>query len=251
MKISTITKRLTLVGAYGLLASTLTFGIASAEATNGTPPGELSGPVTTAQTQDLKNIIAKGDQEINRRLDTLNTLSGKINAATKISTSDKTYLVNEVTTEISGLTSLESQLNADTTLSAARTDAQSIYTEYRVYALVVPKVWLIKTSDDEQLTEGKLATLATKLQVKITADQTAGKDVTTEQSQLNDLNTQVSNAQAISSSIESKVLTLQPSDYDSDHTILSGDAAQLKTAHTDEETAFSDAKSIVTGLKTL
>ena len=65
------------------------------------------------------------------------------------------------------------------------------------------------------------------------------------------MTTQVSNAQAISSSIESKVLTLQPSDYNSDHTLLNGDAAQLKTAHTDNEAAFTEAKNIVASLKTL
>ncbi len=248
MKTAKISSQIVRIGTVGTLLATLIISGVSAQAvanTSGAPP------TAETQTNDLQNIKTKGSLEINRRLTTLNTLNSKINAATKITSSDKTYLTNEVNTEISGLNSLLTQLNGETTVAAARTDAQSIFTEYRVYALVLPKVWLIKTADDEQVTSSKLSSLATKLQTKISADQTAGKDVTSIQAQLTDMATQIANSVGISSSIESKVLTLQPSDYNSDHTLLSGDAAQLKTAHSDNEAAYTDAKSIVAGLKAL
>jgi uncharacterized protein YlxW (UPF0749 family) len=248
MKTRSIITRLSLLGISGTTMAVMALG--------GTASAVASGSTSTtspsaAQQQDLQNIITKGNAEITRRLDSLNSLSSKISGTTKLTASDKTYLTNEVATEITGLTSLKTQLDADTTVTTARTDAMSIFSEYRVYALVLPKVWLVKTADDQQVTEAKLSTLATKLQAQITADQTAGKDVSSLQTTLTAMTTLISSAQTISSGMESSVLPLQPSDYDSDHSLLSGDAAQLKMAHSDNETAFSDANTIVTGLKSL
>lgn len=206
---------------------------------------------TATQQQHLANIISKGDQEITRRLNTLNTLSGKITSSTKLSSSDQAYLQTEVNNEISGLTALKTHLDSDTTLSSAITDAQSIYTEYRVYALVVPKVALINTADNQQALEAKMTTFAQTLQTRINTAKSNGKDVTTLQNELNDMTTQTNNAQSISNSMESSVLTLQPSDYNTDHSILSGDLAKLQTAHSDMSAAYTDAKNIVSGLKSL
>ena len=239
-----ITKPLVLAGATVLGTAVILGGVANAQ----TPSSSTS---STTDQQHIQNIISKGDQEITRRQTTLNTLTDKINAATKLTSSDKTTLSNEVSTTISGLTTLKSQLDAATTLSNAKTDAQDIYTEYRVYAVVAPKVNLVKEADDQQTTEAKLTTLAQKLQSRITADQQAGKDVTTLQSELSDMTSKTNAAQSISSNVETTVITVEPTDYNSNHAVLSGDAAQLKTAHADNQAADTDAKNIVSGLKNL
>jgi chromosome segregation ATPase len=203
------------------------------------------------QSQDIQNIITKGDQEISRRLTTLGTLTGKINDSIKLTDSDRSILSNEVSTTTSGLSDLETTLNGDTTITTAHSDALSIYTEYRVYALVAPKVNLVKVADDQQAVEAKLTTLAQKLQTRITAEQQAGKDVTTLQSELNDMTSKISAAQAISSNVESSIINLQPSDYNANHDVLEGYNTQLKTAHEDDAAALADAKEIVSGLKSL
>jgi hypothetical protein len=209
-----------------------------------------SGPATTDKGSDrLAAIKTKGDAEITRRLATLNALTSKISNSAKATATDKTTLSGEVTTEISGLTALKAKLDAETTVAGAAADVASMVTEYRVYALLVPKMSLIKTADDQQAVEAKLAALATKLQTRITAAKSSGKDVAIMQASLDDLNAKVAAAQAISGSVEKTVLPLQPTDYNSDHSLLSGYRDQLKTAHTDNQTAFADAKSIVAALK--
>ena len=210
-------------------------------------------PATTTATDQAKvtQIISKGDTEISRRLTTLNSLSSKISSAQKLSAGDSSTLSSEVSTEVSGLTTLKTKLDADTDLATAKSDAQSIFSDYRVYALIVPKVDLVRTADSQQVTEGQLTTLAGKLQSRITADQTAGKDVSALQSELSDLNTKVSAAQTISAKIETGVIGLQPSDYNSNHAVLSGDRDQLKTAQSDIKAANTAAKNIVASLKTL
>lgn len=230
-----------------IVASVSTFGGLLGLA--GVAAAQSTSSATTQQR--LQVIISRGDQEITRRLASLTTLTDKINTATKLSASDKETLSSEVSDTINGLNALKTKLDAETTISDARTDVQDIYSEYRVYALVAPKVNLVKVADDQQVVETKLAALAQKLQVRITTEQQAGKDVTALQAQLSDMTSNISAAQAISAGIESRVISLQPSDYNSDHAILSGDNAQLKTAHADNKTALNDAKSIIATLKTL
>jgi hypothetical protein len=245
---------------FSLLAGTVitTIGLAAAPAAAiATRPGVTAAPRTTssstanngADQAKLKLIISRGDNEINRRLKTLNTLSTKINSAAKLSSSDKSLLAGEVNDEISALTSLKTKLDADTDLATAKTDAQSIIEGYRVYALIVPKVQLVKTADDQQVAEGKLTDLAAKLQTRITTAQGAGKNVADLQAKLSDLNSKVSAAQAISSGVESGVINLQPTDYNGNHSVLSGDRDKLKTAQSDIQAAIADAKSIISGLK--
>lgn len=206
---------------------------------------------TDAQQARLSAMKTKGDEEITRRLTTLATLTSKINAATKLTAADKTTLTNEVNSTVSGLTDLKTKLDSETTVDGARTDVQAIYTQYRVYALVAPKTGLIKVSDDQQAVEAKLIALAQKLQTRITADQQANKDVSSLQAELNDLTSKVAAAQAISAKMENGVIGLEPTDFNNDHTILSGDNDQLKTAHADDQAAITDAKNIISGLKAL
>lgn len=203
----------------------------------------------TTQQQHVANIIIKGNDEITRRLSSLGNLSSLINSTTKLTASDKSYLSNEVITETSGLNSLKAQLDADTTLSVAIANAGSIFSEYRVYALVLPKVWLVKTADIEQNTESQLSAIAQKLQTRLTQNTSTITNLSTLQADLANMNSEISAAQVISSSIETNALQLQPSDYDSNHAVLNGDSSQLKTAHQDNVKAYSDAKTIISALK--
>jgi hypothetical protein len=212
------------------------------------PTGSKSA---ASQQADLLNIKSKGDQAIERRIATLDNLTTKINAATKLTVSVKSNLIDEVSSTNSGLTSLKAQLNSETTISAAIVDAKNIYSEYRVYALVAPRVGLISIANDQQVAQGKLDALAQKLQTSITAEQKAGKNVATIQGQLSNMQTKTSAAQTISDNAESSLVTLQPSDYNTNHAILSGYNAQLKNAHSDDQTAIADAKNIVSTIKTM
>lgn len=211
----------------------------------------LSTVKTTTEQTRVTAIISAGDREIGRRLTTLGSLPSKIAGATHLTASDKSMLTAQVSSEQSGLTTLKTKLDAETTLAGAKVDAQSIFSDYRVYALVVPKVQLVKVADDQQVVEVKLTDLAGKLQTRLTAAKNGGKDVTALQTQLDDMTAKAQAATAISSSIEAKVINLQPSDYNSDHALLSGDRDQLKTAHGDNQAAIGDAKAIVAALKKL
>ena len=235
----------------GAVISAVGLSVIPASALAQTKATTAGSSTTAADQAKVKLIINRGNSEIVRRLSTLNALSAKVSSATKLSSADQATLSGEISTEIDGLNSLKTKLDADTTVGDAKTDAQAIIDGYRVYALIVPKVSLVKTADDQQVAEGKLSTLSVKLQTRISAAQTAGKNVTSLQTELTTLNSKVSAAQAISSNIESAVVNLQPSDYNSNHSVLSGDRDQLKTAQSDIQGALSTATTIITNLKNL
>jgi chromosome segregation ATPase len=243
------------------LLSFLSIGLANAQSTTPSTTGSgtsSTGTLTQQQKQQhLSNIISKGNAEITRRLDSLNSLLNRIGSAKNLSSSDLSYLQNEVNVEISGLTALKTTLDncatvtplASAITACAKPAAQSIINDYRVYALVLPKVRLVVMADDQIVIETNLSSLAQKLQNRIANDQTAGKDVTSLQSELSSMTADISAAQAISANIESTVLPYQPSDYNTDHSLLVGYASQLQTARTDLQTAVTTAKTIITGLK--
>ena len=230
--------------------------VASAANVNNTPATTNNTPATsdkgstTSQTKELANIISRGDKEIERRLANLDKLNSLISSSLKLTTPEQTALESQITSAEAGLTSLKATLDSETTVTAARADVQNIVLEYRVYALVDPKIHLLKTADDQQAIEAKLVTLAQKLQTRITTASSGGQDVSTLQSDLTDMTNQTTLAQTISSGVETSVESLQPTDYNSDHSILGGYNVKLQTARHDIKTAYEDAKAIVTGLET-
>ncbi len=246
---------------FGLIAGStvVTFGLtvvpAAAVATRPGVEAPVTSPAPAASTANdaksqakLKLIISRGDKEINRRLKTLNTLSIKITGAKKLSSANKTALNDEVKAEISGLNDLKKKLDADTNLATAQADAQSIFSSYRVYALVVPKVQLVKTADDLQVAGDRLTALAAKLQTRINTAQKQDKDVTSLQRTLDDMIAKTKDAQMISNGVESNIINLQPGDYNSNRSILSDNRNTLKTAQDDIKAATADARTIVNSL---
>jgi hypothetical protein len=218
------------------------------------PITALAAPTSANSTQSQARVllvIVKGNTEIARRLSVLTTLSTKITSSTKLSASDQQILSSEVSNEITGLTSLKTKLDSDTTVTTVVPDAESIFTNYRVFALVVPQVNIVKTADQQQQTETKLTALATKIQADINSDQAASHEITNLQTELSAMSVKVAAAQTISSGIETGVISLLPSDYNTNHAVLSGDRDQLKTAQGDNAGAIADAKVLVSSLKSL
>lgn len=197
----------------------------------------------------IELIHKRGSNEISRRLTTLNGLVAKINATSYLTSAQKSALIAELNAQISSLQSLQTELSSEDSVTAAKDDAQKVITDYRVYALTVPKIQIVLTADRQQVTESKLSTIAAKLQTEIDTAQGNGKDVTGLQAKLDDMNAKLKDAQAISSDVETKVLALQASDYNSDHKVLKSYRDQLKTARADIGAALSDAKAIVKSLK--
>jgi hypothetical protein len=254
-----ITRRILTIGALAALLAPLAPATVLA-ATSGAPASSAANPGTnttstagnpSSGTNRLDTIKSRGDAEIGRRLDTLNRLLVNISDASKLTDADKLALNQQVSNEATKLMQLRLKLAGETQVGDAINDISAMLTEYRVYALISPKVKLIKAADDQQIVEQKLSSLQAKLDTRISNAQASGKDVSALQSKLKDMETNLAAAQALSSGVETSVLPLQPTDYDKDHTILSGYKDKLQTAKADVQNAYADAKSIVAALKNM
>ncbi len=237
--------------AYGLASTITLISLAVLPASAEVTAKSRANTNAAGDQAKLQRIINRGNNEIERRISTLQHLTDKLSSAFKLSDSDTAALTNEVNGEIDSLKALKTKLDADNTVADAQNDVKTIITEYRVYVLIAPKVHLVKVAADQQAAETRLLALIPKLESRINDAKSAGKNVTSLESGLADMKARLAKAQPLSSDVESSVINLQPSDYNSDHTILSSYRDKLKTAQTDIQAAVSDAKSIVNALKNL
>ena len=112
----------------------------------------------------LSTIIARGDADIAARVAALNALNTRVQAMSSVSATQKATLNSELQTNITGLTGLQAQIDANTDVSSARTEDQSIFTSYRIYALVIPQGWILASTDRIATITRLMAALSAKLQ---------------------------------------------------------------------------------------
>ena len=218
-----------------------------------TTKAEKAQANTTAR---LQKIISRSDTAITARISDLNNLNTKVQAMKNVSATEKASLSTEIQTNISGLTALKAKIDADTDVNVALSDEKIITGNFRIYALIVPRGHVEASADRVSTIVGMMQTIATKLQTRITADQTAGKDVAVLQSALTDYNAKIADAQVQATKAQSEVASLVPDN--GNKTQLASNTAALKTAReyiktatADLHTARADAKTILQGLKTL
>jgi hypothetical protein len=210
--------------------------------------------ITASSTTDAQKLAvnqAKGAKEIARRLVSLNELITKINTDTRLSALNKVSLIAEVNAEIDGLNNLSITIKNETVLANVRTELKNLINDYRVYALILPKVHLVITADSQLITAAKLSDLTIKLQVAITAGAAAGKDVNALQVQLSGMITKIITAQAVANTLEPVILDLKPVDYNGDHTIVKSYLDQLKASHAKLVAAAITGKNMLTAIKAL
>lgn len=209
------------------------------------------GALPVSEQTRLQTIISRGDQEIDRRMQALTTTTQAIEATRKLSNADKQALSAEVTSATKGLTALKSTLDGATTLTSARTAVQSITADYRVYALLLPKVRLVKVADGQLGLVAKFDALSAQLLQRFAELKAEGKDTSGLEATLSNMNTKVTEAKAAAVSAQAKLMLLQPTDYNSDHMVLSEYREQLRTSRELLRGARQDVKTIVDSIKAL
>ncbi|MBI4088334.1 hypothetical protein HY418_03070 [Candidatus Kaiserbacteria bacterium] len=201
---------------------------------------------TTARTQTaLEARIATGKdragREIERRITMLNALNKRIQAMLRVSTTRKAGTSAAVEAEIADLTSLKAKIDADTDIESLRADIKSIATSYRIFALVVPQTRIIVAADKLQTTAAMMATFADKLQIRISAAQTSGNDVTALSQLLSDMSLKITDAQTLAADAISLVADLQPDN--GDKAVQESNTAAMREARTKIEAALADLRT--------
>jgi hypothetical protein len=150
------------------MAASIALGGASA-ATALAAPAHSTLPTCTRT--DVKCVIAFGDQRIDERTAALTKLNDKASeqvAAGHITSSQASAIQADVTSNQSGLTALKSKLDAETDATTARQDVKNIYTQFRIFAVVLPRDYHEIVLDIMTNVQAKLVGLEPKLQQAIT-----------------------------------------------------------------------------------
>ena len=197
--------------------------ISSAAVVNAVSPAAADGPagkgVCATQAAAVKagasidTLRAFGDCEIDRRFATLNQLNVKISGSKVLTSSDGAALSGEVASTKSGLTALKTQIDAESSQAALKTEVRDIATNYRVYLLVAPKVNLVNGADGVAAAQVSFDKISTNLTARIAAAKAAGKDTTAAQADLDAMNAAVAKAAGLAQPIPAALLPLTPAQY--------------------------------------
>jgi hypothetical protein len=256
--IRTLRTKATALAAGGLAALLLAgSAFAASPAPAATPPVAHPDIACAAEWAAVKkdpsvaNLIALGDCEIARRDVTLDRLQGAVIAAPFLTSADRTALENEIGATRTGLAGLKTTIDADTTVSALKTDLPKIARDYRVYLLVVPQVHLTRGADAESAASGRLTALAGRLGELITFAQSQGKDVTAAKAALAAMTADITDGQSQIGGLSAKILPLTPADWNGGTAapILNGARASEKSAHDEFVAARNEAKAVIAALK--
>jgi hypothetical protein len=225
-------------------------------ATAGATVNTSAGGVTVSAAMQAR--ITKGkdhaDQEIDRRVGVLNDLNTRVQGMVKVSADVKASIANKVSTEVSNLTTLKAKIDADTDIATLKTDIQSITKDYRIFMLVIPQGRITVASDKINTVVDSMTTFEGKLATRISAAQTAGKDVTQLTAWDTDMKAKIADANVQATAAVSHVSSLTPDNGDktimaSNNAAIKQSRADLKVAMQDLQAARKDAGSIMSGLK--
>ncbi len=204
----------------------------------------------------LSAVIARGDADIAARITALNALNTRVQAMSDVSATQKATLSSELQTNITGLTALQQQIDANTDVTSARTEDQSIFTSFRIYALVIPQGWILASADRITTITGLMTALSTKLQTRISAAQSAGADVTVFTKTVADMNAKIADANTQAVAAQARVSSLAPDQGNgavitSNHAALVAARADTKVGTQDLVTARKDIAAILLALNAL
>ena len=197
----------------------------------------------TATPQPQSTLVlckAVGNQEIANRLAILSALRGTVGGAVDVSSAHRTALLNLIDSDRTGLGSLDSAIQHDSTLSQCRSDVQAIVTRFRVYVLVVPQVHLVIAADVLTSVGTTFAGLEAPLAAAIQAATLNDGQRQRATQALNDLRASVTAAAAALAGQASTVLSLTPAHYPGTITTLQGVRSNLKAARADLGKARAD-----------
>ena len=211
----------------------------------------LGAPAAQAAGEGLANAKARAASDISVRLTTLQQQINLVqHSAPPPSSADATAVLAIMNTDVSGLTALNTKIQGDTTLGGAVADAATIYSAYRVYALVLPQVHLIKASD---LVTGqivpRLQRIDADLQAAIQRAKANGKDVSATTAPMADLAAQITAMTTTLGPVPGQLLAMTPAQCNANHLLVRPVRQDLATARHDLDLAHADAAAVLVALK--
>ena len=214
---------------------------------------------TTKQTERLQNIVTRANQEIIRRITSLNSLSTRVNAMAKLTSTEKQTLSATIQSQIQEMQALRSKIASDTSdLTNLKADVESITKAYRIYMLIVPQGTIEAAADRVLNLASSMQTLTVKLQTRVSALPATTANLSAIQSALADISAKLADANIQAEAAINGISGLTPDNGDktkmqANNAALKDARTKLKVAQQDIVAARKDAGTIIkdiTGDKT-
>jgi hypothetical protein len=236
--------------ARGLATLTVTasLGLAGSVAVDaaGTPaPSPTATPIAVPNIAALATLKAHCNVAVQRRLATLTVDNTFVKDSAAVSSSDRAALEGQISADKTGLTALNTTIQADTTYHQAWADCQTIVSGYRVYVLEDPKIHEVIAADGVTKVDATFATLIPELQALINNASVSATVKAQAQTDLNDLTSKVDASQTSISGVSASVINLTPAGWPGNQVDLQSARQNIKTAHSDLDGAAADANKII------
>ncbi len=230
------------VGAVALasaaaLAGTASMAGASTKGTSLTTPVKGKAAADVAPT--LSGIQSQAKAAITDRVNALNAAIGKVKSAKGLGSGQAT-LESYLGADIGPLQALGTKIAGDSTVQEATTDFGTIYSNFRVYRLVLPAARLAGAAD--RVT----ATTIPKGQAAVTKVQQ--HETSANQSSLapliSDVNTQIATASKATNGLASTVLGYTPAQWNANNGLLGPAQASIKQTAAAVKQGHKDLKQM-------
>jgi hypothetical protein len=192
----------------------------------------------TVKENRISKLKARGTALIQERAKSLSKERDVITKS-KLTDAQKKTLTDIIDQQIANLTSLKVTLDGATDATSTRRLVESVFSEYRIYGIIIPQVHLEKRIFDLQNHITKITNeVFPKVQTAIDTQKAKGKDVTVWQTGLDKAKTTVSSDTATLAALLTKVQALKPADYGT------SSKAIIESANTDIKTVSKDLRTI-------
>ncbi len=246
-----------LLAAIGAVAIAATVaGVAYAAASAPVAGGPAGAGVCAAQAAAARSsgtaaaLRAFANCEIDRRMTTLGQLSSALGASKGLTASDRAALASKIATDSSGLASLKTAIDGESSIAALRLQVVAIVARYRVYLLLGPQVRLTIAADDVLALKPDFDRVSTTLAARVAQASANGRDVSAAQADLGAMNSAVSAAVTLAAPLSARLLALTPAEFNAGTAspVLQSVRAALLEARDDLVAASRDGRKVLADL---
>ena len=227
---------------------------ASAAPVAGGPAGTNACSVQAAVARAAGTIVALrafGDCEVERRTTTLGQLTVFIDASRALTAADKTALAAQLGATSSGLAALKAEIDAGVSVAVLKARVVEIATQFRVYDLVAPRVYLTNAADGVAAVAAQFENISTELAGRISTAKSAGKDATVAEAALHAMTVAIGTAAGSASPLPARLLALTPAQFNAGTAgpELRIARASILSARDQLKSAVADARAVLVDLR--
>jgi hypothetical protein len=233
----------------GAVAAGAALALGTAGAASAATPGSTaSAAAKNASGDRLALVKGAANARIQGRLGTLHALAQAVQDSKFLTSAEQGTLGKQIESDLSGLTALSTKTANETAAAAVRADEVVMVDDYRVYLLMAPQTRLteaLAAESDAATTLQKAYAALQQLQAK-----QSGGGSAQQKSELADLQSEITAAQAAIGNEVAAELAIQPGpDESAIKNALAPAKSATKTARQDLLKARDDAKDLRSSLK--